>query len=390
MPTFRRVFSIMFQDTVDISMGRDRGRPRALDHALDAEMRKQGENDRRRRPLFDDATRRQAAVYEQQSLHHSIAHVSYLPSVQEPTDHFSNIAAREMGPTRGVSGAASDEHLRADHRLALAGEATADQIRGVTLPFAPALDLTQTAAAYAGLVEKLNQWQPTRAMGTAIGNGRHDFPLRNMPDRQDGNDPIAQLAPKYTAALHGERDRTVSARDAAGHDSGFTQELIDTLTSNQVHSQDETSGDEREFLPDRSQGHGRDHGVRSSRVAYPGTQADNRITNDLSLDRLVGASAIGAVLGGFGDMIGQGDQRAIPDNPHPTFDRDGGWKSDDGLSSNAATSGAAQEAMAAVSDELERLRAAVRRTIDELERARGSVQPPLPSLPVKRGTFRIS
>ena len=44
----------------------------ALDLALDAVASQQGENDHRRRPLFDDATRREAAVYEQKSLRHSI------------------------------------------------------------------------------------------------------------------------------------------------------------------------------------------------------------------------------------------------------------------------------------------------------------------------------
>ena len=72
------------------------------------------------------------------------------------------------------------------------------------------------------------------------------------------------------------------------------------------------------------------------------------------------------------------------------LDRNGGWKSDDGPMSNNATNGSAQEAMAAATDELERLRAAVRRTIDELERVRGPVQPPLPALPLNRGSFRIS
>jgi hypothetical protein len=366
----------MFQATGDVSMRRDHARPRVLDHALDAVVRQQGENDNRRRPLFDDATRRQAAVYEEKSLDHSKTHLGFLPASQATTDVRSNRAAREEGPGRGASGGESDMHFRARHRLALVGEATANQIMGVTVPFAPALGLTRAMAAYAGFVDGRNPLQPDRAQGAAIGNSRHDSPLGNTPDREAGNNPIAQLDSKYTAPVHGQHDRIVSARD--------------TLTSNQFHPPVETGADEREFLPDRSQGRAGEHGFVSSGIAYPAARADGMITNDLIHELWVGASTIGAGLGGFGEMIGQGDRRANPGNSHPTVDRDGGSRSDDGLSSDAATSGAVRDAMAAAADELERLRAAVRRTIDELESARSSVQPPLPSLPVNRGTFRIS
>ena len=71
-------------------------------------------------------------------------------------------------------------------------------------------------------------------------------------------------------------------------------------------------------------------------------------------------------------------------------DRIDGRQSLDGPSFDTAANGSVHEAIAAATDELERLRAAVRRTIDDLERVRGSVQPHLPALPVNRGSFRIS
>ncbi len=378
----------MSPDNVEALIRQTLDRPSGSD--LEAAARKQAEHDSGRRPLFEDATRRLAAVYEEKSLHHSITHLTFLPSGQEPTDRFSNREVWEQGPSGGVSGGESDELLRARNRHLIAGQATADQFTGITVPFAPFLVLTRTDAANAGLVAGLNQSQPNRAVGTAIGKERHDSPLWNMPGRAVGNDAIAQLAPKYTAPLHVQRDRIASARETPWPDAGFTKALIDTLTSNQVHSRGEIGGDERESLPDRFQGRGRDHGFRSPQIDYPGAQADRMITNDLTHDRLVSASAIGSVLGGFGDMFDHGDQRANPGSSHSTFDRGCVGKSDDVPSSNTVTSGAAQEAMAAAADELERLRSAVRRTIDELERARGSVQPPLPALPVNRGTFRIS
>ena len=328
----------MSPDTVDALIQQTQDRPSSLGRALETEAQKQAEYDSRRRPLFDDARRQQAAVYEEKSLHQSITNLGFLPSDQAPTDRFSSRAAQENGPARGVSGGESDESLPAHPRLAVGGQATADQSRGVAVPYAAALDLIRTAAAHAGPVDGLNQSQPTWAVGTAIAKERHDLPLENLPDREAGNDPIAQFAPKYTATLHGQLERIVSARETPARDGGFTKALIDTLTPNQVHPQVETGADEREFLL----------------------------------------------------LIGQGEQRVDPSAPYPTVDRAGGWKSDDDPSPGTAANGSVQEAMAAAAGELERLRTAVRRTIDELERVRGSVQPPLPALPVNRGTFRLS
>ena len=157
-----------------------------------------------------------------------------------------------------------------------------------------------------------------------------------------------------------------------------------------MHPQGEIGADERELLADSSGVRGLDQGFQSLRIANPEAQADRTITNDLMHDGQAGASAIGSILRGFGEMIGQSDRRADPNTPRPTIDRADGWKSGDDSSPNAAANGSAQDAMAMAGSELERLRTAVRRTIDDLERVRGSVQPPLPSLPVNRGAFRIS
>ena len=380
----------MSPDNADARIQQTLDRPSKLGRALEVEARRQADHDSHRRPVFEDARRREAADYEEKSLNQSITHLGFLPAGQEPTDRFSNRTGREKGPERNVSGGETDEHLRARHRLELDGTVTADQIWGVPVPFTPALDLTRTVAAHAGLVEGRNQLQPTRDLRTAIGNGRHDRPLRNASDRETGNDPIEQLAPKYTAPLHGQRERIVSARDIPGHDAGFKTALIDTLTSNQRDSQGEIGANERGLLADGSGVRGLDQGFQSLRIAKLEAQADRTITNDLMHDGLAGASAIGSILRGFGEMINQSDRRADPNTPIPTIDRADGWKSGDDSSPNAAANGSAQDAMAMAGSELERLRTAVRRTIDELERVRGSVQPPLPALPVNRGAFRIS
>jgi hypothetical protein len=298
-------------------MRRDHARPSALDEALEAEVRQQGEYDIRRRPLFEDATRRQAAVYEEKSFHDSMTHVRFLPSVQEPSDGLSNIAAWERRP---VNGDESDEFLRAEHRVELAGQPMAGQFRGVMAPFASGPDLTSTVAAHGGLVEGVKHSKSTWPMGTAIGKERNDFSTQNIPD-EAVNNPIAQRALRYTAPLDGQREQIASARDTLAHDAGITKALVDTLTSNQVHRQSETGADERDFLQDTFRGRGRDHGFGSPPIAYPGAQAAIMITNDLVHNGLDGASAIGSVLGGFGATIGQGERRANHGSLHPIFDR---------------------------------------------------------------------
>jgi hypothetical protein len=114
------------------------------------------------------------------------------------------------------------------------------------------------------------------------------------------------------------------------------------------------------------------------------------IPTEIAHDRTVSASTTDSIFGGFDDMFGQDNQRAKLSDSHTTFDRAGGWNTDDGHFSDAATNSSAQQALAAATEEVERLTAAVKSTIHELERIRGSVQPPLPALPVNRGVFRIS
>ena len=71
-------------------------------------------------------------------------------------------------------------------------------------------------------------------------------------------------------------------------------------------------------------------------------------------------------------------------------DQNGGYGIDGGPFSNVTSSQSVQDALAAATEEVERLTAAVRRTIHELERARGSVQPALPALPLNFGSLRLS
>ena len=179
----------MFQDKSDVSVRRNHDSPSALEHAVDALMRQQGEIDVRRKLRFDDATRRQAAAYEEKSRHHSLAQLRYLSAGQEPNDLFVDNWAREQGPASGAGGTESDEPRRADQGFALAVQATVDEHKGVTVPFPSSVELNRTRADRAGLFDSLDRSQHARVVGTPIATEGHDFPIQKLPDRTTGNDP---------------------------------------------------------------------------------------------------------------------------------------------------------------------------------------------------------
>jgi hypothetical protein len=89
------------------------------------------------------------------------------------------------------------------------------------------------------------------------------------------------------------------------------------------------------------------------------------------------------------DLIGQGDRQANWRSPATNSDQSGGGNASESPAFGGADA-SVQAQIAAVADDLQRLRAAVRRTIDDLESVRNSVQPTMPALPPNRGTFRIS
>jgi hypothetical protein len=365
-------------------------RPSAVERTLEAVARRDAEHDSLRRRLFNDESRRSAAIHAETLLGDSPIHVRFLPAGSESIDAFANSMSRETGLARSRIGRESSQPPGVQPELALVGDAEFDRYMSVKGSFAPSPERSRLIAAHAGLIEGLEPSSPTRLLETAIGNEKYNLHPDDKSGRDATNDALARLASRYTAPVSRQHERVVPAHATPGREAELIDILGDHATSGQIYSQTEMDANERQLLSGGICDESRDHAFRSPRMADPREQVDSVITNDLTCHRLVGASALGADLGGFGDMIGQGDQRPDRSSPHPTLNRDGVWKSDDGASSNTATTGAVQEALAAAADELERLRSAVRRTIDELERVHGSVQRPLPALPVNRGTFRIS
>ena len=365
-------------------------RPSVVERTLEAVARQDGEQDSRRRQLFMDESRRTVAINAEPFVGDSPNHPRCLPSGQESTNAFADAMAPETIPARSRIGREGGRPPRVQPELALVGAAEVDRYLRVKGSFAPFVELSRSIAHHAGPVEGITSSAPSRLLEAVLGAETHRIRPDDMTGRDATTDALARLAPRYTMPLNRQLEGVVLAQAIRGREAELTNVSAAHLTSSPINSPTELGANEREFLAAGTHDGGRDHGFRSPRIAYPRAQADGMIANDLTHNWLDGVSVIGANRGGLGDMIGQGDLRANSGTPHPTIDRFDASKSDDGPSSNAATSGAAQDAMAAAAGELERLRTAVRRTIDELERVRGSVQPPLPSLPVNRGAFRIS
>jgi hypothetical protein len=376
----------MIQDKGAASMRHDRARPSTLDHALDVVAKQQGEYDSRRRRFLGDEKRRQAAVYEENSLHHPVTLSRFLPSGQEPTVRFASSVVWDVGPVRGEIARASGDALQAQPQAGLSGQEKAERYfsatRLVTLP----ADLYRTTAAHDGLVKGIEPSDPTRLLGAATANERHEA----RPGAVPRSDPITQLASRYTESLDRQLAPVVQQHLRLGREDQFTRDLSDILTSGQVHAQAARDAIERESRSDKPQSHGRDQRSQSLRLAYHAAQVERMISSEITHDQGVGASVIDSIVAGVGEMFGHGDQRGNPSDQRSTFGQGGGWNTDNSYFATTATNSPAQDATAAVADEIERLRVAVRRTIDELEKVRGSVQPPLPTLPLNRGAFRIA
>ena len=149
------------------------------------------------------------------------------------------------------------------------------------------------------------------------------------------------------------------------------------MTSDQLRSQSQMDGNEREHLAGIDVDRGSALGTGSLRLGNWGGDAERLIPNS-------------PVLADITEMTGQRNQRADRGSFPPSVDRGAEWEAGHALSSGATIRTPTQDATTAAADEVERLRAAVSRTIEQLERVRGSIAPPLPALPPNRGAFRIS
>ena len=170
----------------------------------------------------------------------------------------------------------------------------------------------------------------------------------------------------------------------------FTRLLASKPTTDRIRVQAGMNRDDRQLLSEIFQNHENDRDIRSRHVSYQGLLPEGMKSSELALERTSAAPTFDSIAANFGASIAQGDKRTSSPNISTNLDQAGGFRIDGGPHAHATTSQSVQDALAAATEEVERLAAAVRRTIHELDRARGSVQPALPALPLNLGTFRLS
>jgi hypothetical protein len=349
-----------------------------LQHALNVVATQQAEHDSRLLEHLRGEMLQQSAGCSQSPLQQAPNDHRFLKSNERPVDRFFDVLNPAITEIAGT--------LPFALRGTTAVQTDLARYANVTMPLATSPNVKHAIAGHAGL----HQVGPTQLLRTVIGNEKRDPRLENRSDRQNTNDPIEQVAPGYTTLLNNQNRIAVLEHASATSRDEFTRTLADKQTLDQIRLRAETNGDERQLLADVFQDRGKNRDIRSLHVPHQGPFAEGIISSELALDRAADAPVLGSITANFGALIAQGNKRTISANTPTNFDRDGGYKFDGGPFANPATNHSVQDALAAATEEVERLTAAVTRTIHELERARGSVQPALPALPLNFGSFRLS
>jgi hypothetical protein len=435
----------MSQDTVDTSVRHPLDRSGTFERALEAVANRQFENDSRRRRIATDLSRRIAAPHAQKVLDDSPAHLRLLSNEVVATDPSSYGEPRDGEPALAGIGNESHRPRETQPQHAAAGHATTGRSFDRFAQITPSPDLSRMIAAHAGIAERTTPSSPLQLMEPLIADGRHTIqsadisePVATAADSISGRRShyIAMLAaqleqpsprlmpfaragavttpsaepsalPQPTSAAEtlaseqvfravGYRDRAQNpdprslqsgdhpararARSLSDHFT-FTTAFAELSTSGPVRSQTEALANERLLFADRLNERGQSPDARSLGPDDDDRRADRLLSNDQA-PRSVGT--------GVDNVFAHDDWRKKSGDLYTNTNRGDDRRTDDRPSSDTGTNRSVQEDVAAAANDLERLRAAVKRTIDDLERVRGSVQASLPALPSNRGTFRIS
>jgi hypothetical protein len=415
----------------------------SIEHALAGVAKQQAQRDSQRR-LLDEALR--TASFQTEKLSgETPAHLRVLPAEIETGDRFNETAARDFEPARAGIARESDSP-RYTHSQHPPSD-PADRVRGTgdMFPHEAPLPLSRMIGVHASSVEDRSPSGPVHRAGPMIGEKWRYEGTKHSSGLDAAEDPITRLALNRSASLRG-RLEVVGSDDMRIEAGGLlTKALAQTLTQGEtffqatlgladpiaqlarnyrdpVHTRPEMVGPEdlgvepegqftRAFAKNLGQSERRSQSLLAlDEQASPFKKPDlgelyqyhqpdepsghaarvQTIAENLSRAGDPGVSTLGSVLDGLSGHFDAGGQRPDSTNALAKPDRDRGRNRDDGRSYSAVGNDSTNEAMAATTSELERLRSAVKKTIDDLERVRGAVHPPLPALPVNRGSFRIS
>jgi hypothetical protein len=347
-------------------------------HALDIVAAQQAEHDSSRLRRLSGETRHLTEGYEHNLLHLSPANLKFLTSDRHAVDRSIDPVNHERSEIDGA--------LSVQPRVRLAVQPEFARYASVTTPRSIGPEVEQSIAGQVGP----HQVGPSQFLETITGNQRRDHLSESGSKLRNTNDQIAQFAPSYTKLLQDQNRTAILEHTSARTGDEFTKLLAHKHTSDRIRAQAATNRDDRQLPPEVFENYEKNRDMRSLLGSYQGLLPEGMKTSALALERTAAAPALDSIAANFGASIAQGDKRTSSTNISTNLDRDGGYGIDGGPVSNVASSQSVQDALAAATEEVERLTVAVRRTIQELERARGSVQPALPALPLNFGSFRLS
>ena len=350
----------------------------ALRHALNVAAIHQAEHDSRLLERVRGDTLQQTTSHERNLLKLSPGELNFLSSDGHAADRSIDPVNHERSEIDGA--------LPIKSRVRLAVQPEFARYASVTTPRSIGPEVEQSIAGQAGP----HQVVPSQFLETITRNQRRDNRSESGSELQIRDDQIAQFAPSYTKLLQDQNRTAILEHTSARTGDEFTKLLAHKHTSDRIRAQAATNRDDRQLSPDVFENYEKHRDMRSLLGSYQGLLPEGMKSSELALERTAAAPAFDSIAANFGASIAQGDKRTSSTNISTNLDRDGGYGIDGGPFSNVTTSQSVQDALAAATEEVERLTVAVRRTIQELERARGSVQPALPALPLNFGSFRLS
>ena len=222
---------------------------------------------------------------------------------------------------------------------------------------------------------------PAHLIKPLVTAARNDFRPENTSDGHAETPSNGGSALERFTVSYGHPEDRRPTEVTLGLGKPLTKPVTHALTLQYLHARAETRSSRQSIVASSWHDRRSYSSPESDRAAAHGSRARHLTSSD---------RADGPAYAPFADLLDQSDRRIESRKPFADSDKDGRWDAGENPSFTTSTNAYAKEAVAAVADELERLRTAIRRSIDDLERVRGSVQTPLPSLPPNRGAFRIS
>ena len=370
----------MSRDSVDIHQDRDLSR--VLARAVDAVARQHFAHDLRRRRLTLQDSQRIAAINAAAAIG-DWAVRGLASSANDPTDPITHAKAAHQGLARPN---VAHEPVQPQPAQAQPQEARPEQPKmhrsmdlPLTTPRSSALLRIVAVHGNAAAIDGLSD--PSRQKKPVFNERRPDELSKNTTERAVTPRPIDTGTLEQFDHFRTRRECAAAAPANFVQHFSIASSISESRNLRHIDEHTEIRATPQHFSVGSPYDRGRNSWPEFGYLRPAATRAQRSSSVELAID---------SVQAGFALVTGRGERQTGRRKPLENFDPDGGQIANDGALQTAVGNDPAQGAIAVAADEIEWLRAAVRRSLDELEKVRGSVHPPLPALPPNRGAFRIS